>query len=126
MTEQPRKAVVLLSGGLDSTTVLAMANASGYESYALSFAYGQRHSWELECARKIAADLIAELRKQLWVRLHGIEVGNVQPLHGKARDQARCFRVGEHPLHLFFHRSGLRQSGRSGECQQLIVGARVP
>lgn len=50
------KAVVLLSGGLDSTTVLAIANASGYETYALSFSYGQRHSWELECARKIAAD----------------------------------------------------------------------
>ncbi len=51
MTEQKRKAVVLLSGGLDSTTVLAIANASSYETYALSFAYGQRHSWELECAR---------------------------------------------------------------------------
>ncbi len=50
------KAVVLLSGGLDSTTVLAIANATGYETYALSFSYGQRHCWELECARKIAAD----------------------------------------------------------------------
>jgi 7-cyano-7-deazaguanine synthase len=51
-----KKAVVLLSGGLDSTTVLAIANASSYETYALSFAYGQRHSWELECARKVAAN----------------------------------------------------------------------
>jgi 7-cyano-7-deazaguanine synthase len=50
------KAVVLLSGGLDSTTVLAIAKADGYETYALSFSYGQRHSWELECARKVAAD----------------------------------------------------------------------
>jgi 7-cyano-7-deazaguanine synthase len=56
MMETKPKSVVLLSGGLDSTTVLAIANASGYESYALSFAYGQRHFWELECARKIAAD----------------------------------------------------------------------
>jgi|UniRef100_E6PXQ8 7-cyano-7-deazaguanine synthase len=56
MMEAKPKAVVLLSGGLDSTTVLAIANASGYESYALSFSYGQRHSWELECARKIAAN----------------------------------------------------------------------
>src|SRR5580700_3290552 len=56
LMETKPKAVVLLSGGLDSTTVLAIANASGYESYALSFAYGQRHFWELECARKIAAD----------------------------------------------------------------------
>jgi len=56
MTGQMPKAVVLLSGGLDSTTVLAIAKADGYETYALSFSYGQRHSWELECARKVAAD----------------------------------------------------------------------
>lgn len=55
MMQAKPKAVVLLSGGLDSTTVLAIASASGYETYALSFSYGQRHSWELECARKIAA-----------------------------------------------------------------------
>lgn len=58
--ETKPKAVVLLSGGLDSTTVLAIANASGYESYALSFSYGQRHSWELECARSIASALGAK------------------------------------------------------------------
>lgn len=56
MTDQTRRAVVLLSGGLDSTTVLAIAKAEGYEAYALSFSYGQRHSWELECARKIASN----------------------------------------------------------------------
>ena len=56
MSEQTRRAVVLLSGGLDSTTVLAIAQAEGYETHALSFSYGQRHSWELECARKIATN----------------------------------------------------------------------
>jgi len=56
MTGQMPRAVVLLSGGLDSTTVLAIAKTAGYETYALSFSYGQRHSWELECARKVAAD----------------------------------------------------------------------
>jgi 7-cyano-7-deazaguanine synthase len=49
-----RSAVVLLSGGLDSTTVLAIARSEGYEPYALSFRYGQRHSVELDAARRVA------------------------------------------------------------------------
>lgn len=49
------KAVVLLSGGLDSTTVLAYAKSQGFEPYALSFRYGQRHSIELEAAKRVAA-----------------------------------------------------------------------
>jgi 7-cyano-7-deazaguanine synthase len=47
-------AVVLLSGGLDSTTTLAIAKAEGFESYALSFRYGQRHKVELESAARVA------------------------------------------------------------------------
>ena len=49
------KAVILLSGGLDSTTVLALAQREGFEPYALSFRYGQRHAMELEAATRIAA-----------------------------------------------------------------------
>jgi 7-cyano-7-deazaguanine synthase len=49
--------VVLLSGGLDSTTVLAIARSEGYAPYALSFRYGQRHSVELEAARRVAQAL---------------------------------------------------------------------
>ena len=49
-----KKAVVLLSGGLDSTTTLAIAKKEGFEIYALSFDYGQRHRIELEQAQKIA------------------------------------------------------------------------
>jgi len=52
-----KKAVVLLSGGLDSATVLAIAKAEGYEPYALSFDYGQRHAWELEAAKRVAASM---------------------------------------------------------------------
>lgn len=52
MTGKP--AVVLLSGGLDSTTVLAIARAEGYVPYALSFRYGQRHSMEVQSARRVA------------------------------------------------------------------------
>ncbi|HEX5437509.1 MAG TPA: 7-cyano-7-deazaguanine synthase QueC [Gemmatimonadaceae bacterium] len=49
-----RRAVVLLSGGLDSATVLAIAQREGFEAHALSFQYGQRHGVELEAAREIA------------------------------------------------------------------------
>jgi len=52
-----RKAVVLLSGGLDSTTCVALAKAEGFEVHALSFAYGQRHSAELKAARRIAENM---------------------------------------------------------------------
>jgi 7-cyano-7-deazaguanine synthase len=54
MTTKPR-AVVLLSGGLDSTTILALAIQSGFEPYAVSFRYGQRHEIELTAAARIAA-----------------------------------------------------------------------
>ncbi|WP_396213734.1 7-cyano-7-deazaguanine synthase QueC [Gemmatimonas sp.] len=47
-------AVVLLSGGLDSTTVLAVAKREGYTPYAMTFRYGQRHSVEIEAARRVA------------------------------------------------------------------------
>jgi 7-cyano-7-deazaguanine synthase len=48
------KAVILLSGGLDSSTTLAIAKNQGYETYALTFRYGQRHQMEIDAARKIA------------------------------------------------------------------------
>ena len=53
----PKKTVVLLSGGLDSTTTLAIACSEGYDTYCLSFRYGQRHAVELQCARNIAKAL---------------------------------------------------------------------
>jgi 7-cyano-7-deazaguanine synthase len=52
---QDKPAVVLLSGGLDSATVLAIAQAEGFDALALSFRYGQRHAVELEAARRVAA-----------------------------------------------------------------------
>ncbi len=52
-----KKAVVLLSGGLDSTTTLAIARDEGYETYAMSFRYGQRHAVELQCAKNVAKAL---------------------------------------------------------------------
>ncbi len=54
MSDQPKRAVVLLSGGLDSATALAIARRDGYQAFALSFDYGQRHRFELEAARRVA------------------------------------------------------------------------
>ncbi len=53
MSKKKKKAVLLLSGGLDSATVLAMASLQGFECYALSFNYGQKHSAELNAAKKV-------------------------------------------------------------------------
>jgi 7-cyano-7-deazaguanine synthase len=54
LSPAPDKAIVLLSGGLDSTTVLAIARSEGREIHALSFRYGQRHAVEVEAAKRIA------------------------------------------------------------------------
>ncbi len=60
---RPKPAVVLLSGGLDSATTLAIAKAEGFESYALSFRYGQRHAVELDAASRVAVAIgVAEHR----------------------------------------------------------------
>jgi len=56
---KPKKAIVLVSGGLDSTTVMAIAKDEGFDIYALSFDYGQRHRVELEAAKTIATALDA-------------------------------------------------------------------
>ena len=55
MTEKRKKAVILLSGGLDSATVLAIAAQTGYNCYALSFRYGQRHEVEIASAQAVAS-----------------------------------------------------------------------
>jgi len=55
MSSMKKKAIILLSGGLDSTTCLALAQSQDYDCYALSFSYGQKHSSELEAAKRIAS-----------------------------------------------------------------------
>jgi len=65
------RAVVLLSGGLDSATVLAMAREQGYETYALSFDYGQRHRSELPAAARVAAVLGAKEHRVVRLDLTG-------------------------------------------------------
>lgn len=76
MTEQTmmpaKRAVILLSGGLDSATVVAMARAEGYDCYTMSFDYGQRHRAELDAAARVARDLGAIEHKVIGLNLNGI------------------------------------------------------
>ena len=72
MSDTPSKAVILLSGGLDSATVLAIALAQGYRCYALSLDYGQRHHAELAAARQVAAALGVVEHKILPLSLDAI------------------------------------------------------
>lgn len=66
-----KRAVILLSGGLDSATVLAMARQQGYACYALSVDYGQRHSAELNAAQRVAQSLSAVEQRTIQVDLTG-------------------------------------------------------
>ncbi len=71
-----KRAVVLLSGGLDSTTTLAIAQSEGYETYALTFRYGQRHDVEIEAARRIC--------KQFGVTRHVVAEIDLRQFGGSA------------------------------------------
>lgn len=71
-----KKAVVLLSGGLDSSTAIYLAKKEGYEVYAISFDYGQRHDKELDCAKNIA--------EKAGVREHIIVTTNMNAWGGSA------------------------------------------
>jgi len=71
MTDQKR-AVILLSGGLDSATLVAMVRAEGYSCYTMSFDYGQRHRAELEAAARVAQDLGVVEHKVIGLNLDGM------------------------------------------------------
>lgn len=72
MTITEKRAVILLSGGLDSATVLAMAIADGYTCYTMSFDYGQRHRAELNAAVRVARDMGVVEHKVIGLHLNGI------------------------------------------------------
>ena len=68
----PEKAVVLSSGGLDSTTVIAIAQSEGFEIYSLSFDYGQRHAYELKTAERVAGQFRVARHLVISIDLHAI------------------------------------------------------
>jgi 7-cyano-7-deazaguanine synthase len=67
-----KKAVVLLSGGLDSATILAQAKAAGFACYSMSFDYGQRHRAELQAAERVARQMEVVEHKVIGLNLNGI------------------------------------------------------
>src|SRR3990172_11331441 len=75
-----RKAVCLLSGGLDSATALAWAQREGYDCYALTFDYGQRHRIELDAAKRVASSL--EVKEHLILSLDLRTIGGSAPTAG--------------------------------------------
>jgi len=75
-----KKAVILVSGGLDSTTVVAMAKSQGYDCYTLSFDYGQRHRSELEAAQRVS--------KLMAVREHKVVKLDLGTIGGSALTDA--------------------------------------
>ncbi len=74
MSEQPKRAVVLLSGGLDSTTTLAIARARGFDCYALTVRYGQLHETEIDAARRVASMLGASRHRVVALDLRSLAV----------------------------------------------------
>jgi len=86
-----KKAVILSSGGIDSTTAMAMAKREGYDLYSLSFDYGQRHAVELEAAARTAAALGA--RQHLVIRIDLGKIGgsaltaDIAVPHGRNEEQ---------------------------------------
>ncbi len=86
-----KKAIVLLSGGLDSSTTLAMAHEEGYELYALTFLYGQTHSREIESAEKLAEHFDVDEHKILDIPLEEIGesslLGDEEEIPSHAEDE---------------------------------------
>lgn len=86
-----RKAVVLLSGGLDSTTILALARSNGFEVYALTFRYGQRHDTEIEAAQKVTAALGVQKHVIIPIDLHlfggSVLTGDGDIPRGRSREE---------------------------------------
>ncbi len=121
------KAVVLLSGGIDSSTTLALAKAEGYAVNALSFDYGQRHRIELEAAKKIAASLNVE--RHLVVRADLRAIGG-SALTSEARVPKSGLKEGTIPATYVPARNTILLSFALGwaevlEAPHIFIGANV-
>ena len=94
----PRRAVCLVSGGMDSAVVLAEARAAGFELFALSFAYGQRHRVELEAAARVAAALGVREHRTVTVDLRALGGSALTDDVGVPKDRAADAIGGDVPV----------------------------
>jgi 7-cyano-7-deazaguanine synthase len=95
---QGPKAVVLSSGGLDSSTVMAIARDQGYRLFSLSFRYGQRHLVEIEAARRVSRAMGAEKHLEVNVDLAGIGGSALTDVIDVPKDRSREEMTGEIPV----------------------------
>jgi len=117
----PKRAVVLVSGGIDSATALALAARDGFEVYALTFDYGQRHSAELEAARRVVSHLGALRHVVISIDLRSLG-GSALTADidvPKARDMARI--SSEIPVTYVPARNTIFLSIALGWCE--VIGA---
>jgi len=84
-----KKAVVLSSGGLDSTTVMAIARSEGYDIYSMSFRYGQRHALELDEAEKIARVFGAKKHLVIGIDLSSALTGDIEVPKGRSEGEIK-------------------------------------
>ena len=115
-----RKAVVLSSGGLDSTTCMGIAKKEGYEIYSLSFDYGQRHKKELECAKAVAnyfgakEHIIIDFNLRAWggsALTEDIEVPTDRGLHDMVKEIPITYVPGRNIIFLSFATSYAEKIG---------------
>jgi len=98
MLEKNKKAVVLLSGGLDSATTLGLARSEGFRCYALTFRYGQRHGLEIEAAKKTADSLGAAEHRVIDIDLAGFGGSALtDPIIDVPKDRADLGNPGQIP-----------------------------
>ncbi len=128
MSDSIDRAVVLLSGGVDSTTVLAMAKAEGLECHALSLDYGQRHRKELESARAVAHAFGVKEHHEVRIGMEGItgtallEGSPIEvPKHGLADGIPVTYVPARNTIFLSFA-LGLAESIKAGD---IFIGANV-
>lgn len=123
-----RKAVVLLSGGLDSATVLAIARDQGYETYALSFRYGQRHAVELAAAGRVAAALgarrhvIADIDLRVFGGSALTDDSIAVPHHGSAEELGEEIPVTYVPARNTIFLSFALAWAETLDCADLFIG----